>query len=317
MLIAIILFSIDLKQAMVVFLGIDWLLGSVLLAVVFPALVVLRSLRWHLIVLRYGIHQSFWRSIQLYLVAFSAGFVLSDGISSFVRSIFLYRDGYGASKSVLVAFWDKAIELVSLLFAGVVALTFLPQVVLENNTLLLPLLTVSLGLCALMILFGSSRAQAAILRRVIPIVARQVKRLEAVDLDALLLDLKNMTVPVIVGLIAYSCGIRVVYFAGIYALALALGLSVTYWQLALVMALAGLVLMLPITVAGLGTREAVLIPTLGLFGQSAEQAVALSLSLALVSTIWRALAALSWLVAYPRRRDLARAVFNDPLLPSG
>jgi len=60
------------------------------------------------------------------------------------------------------------------------------------------------------------------------------------------------------------------------------------------MAVAALVIMLPITVAGIGTREATLIPLFALFGQPAEAAVALSFMCMLTQVIWRALGSVSW-----------------------
>jgi len=112
-------------------------------------------------------------------------------------------------------------------------------------------------------------------------------------------------------MILYASTVRLVHFAGVYILALALGMSLTFWQMTLTMALASLVIMLPISIAGLGTREAVLIPTLALFGQSPEAAVALSLLLVITSTVWWALGAISWFLL-PLRNELSPLV-EDPL----
>ena len=309
-LLAIILFSIDLDQALALLLDVDLRLVGVFMLGVFPILILLRSLRWHLIARLYGVRYPFRVSVGLHLAAFSAGFILSDGLSSFVRSFFLYRDGYSASKSVLVPFWDKAIELASLLLMGAVALLILPQVVLESNTYYLVIIALS-GIFAVALILGSKRVQVFLLQKLVPLLSRRVKRLERVNADDLLADLRTMQPLSLLGMILYASTVRLVHFAGVYILALALGMSLTFWQIVLTMALASLVIMLPISIAGLGTREAVLIPTLALFGQSPEAAVALSLLLVITSTVWRALGAISWFLL-PLRNKLSPLV-EDPL----
>jgi len=291
-LVAIILFSIDLDQALALLFAVDLRLVGVVVLGVFPILLVLRSLRWHLIACLYGVRYPFRVSMGLYLAAFSAGFILSDGLSSFVRSFFLYRDGYSASKSVLVPFWDKAIELTSLLLMGAVALLILPQVVLESNTYYLVIIALS-GIFVVALILGSKSVQAFLLHKLLPLLFQTMRPLS------------------LLGMILYASTVRLVHFAGVYILALALGMPLTFWQITLTMALASLVIMLPISIAGLGTREAVLIPTLALFGQSPEAAVALSLLLVITSTVWRALGAISWFLL-PLRNKLSPLV-EDPL----
>jgi len=310
-LVAIILFSVDLDQALALLFAVDLRLVSVVILGVFPILILLRSLRWHLIARLYGVRYPFRVSMGLYLAAFSAGFILSDGLSSFVRSFFLYRDGYSASKSVLVPFWDKAIELASLLLMGSFALLLLPQIILESNAYYLVIITLS-GIFAVALILGSKRVQAFLLHKLLPLLSKRVKRLERVSADDLLADLQTMHHLPLLGLILYASTIRLVHFFGVYILALALGLSLTFWQIALTMALASLVVMLPISIAGLGTREAVLVPALALFGQSPEAAVALSFLIAITSTVWRALGAISWFLL-PLRNKLSPQV--EDLLP--
>jgi uncharacterized membrane protein YbhN (UPF0104 family) len=80
-----------------------------------------------------------------------------------------------------------------------------------------------------------------------------------------------------------------IFFTQCYLLAQSLGLGIGYSSAASSAALGSLVALLPVSIAGLGTREAAIVGYLGLRGVSADRAVGFSLLIFLVFHVGSAL----------------------------
>jgi hypothetical protein len=74
-----------------------------------------------------------------------------------------------------------------------------------------------------------------------------------------------------------AIGANLIFFSQCYLLAIALGLSVSFLNVALTVALGSLVTLVPISISGLGTREAAMIAYMGTFGIAPAQALGFSL----------------------------------------
>lgn len=292
-LIGILLFGVDFSRALALLLNVQLPLLIISWFVIFPMVVILRSLRWHIIAHIYGIRQPFPMSILLYFLGFSAGFFISDGVSAFVRSVFLNRDGYRWSVSLLTPFWEKTVELIAILLSGLIAFAVLPQLVLNRGLLYLALI-LGAGITASTALLLSPGVQSWAFERIFPWLARRTPRLRQESGAALLAEFRRMRPRAVVGLTLFSIATRLLYFYSLYLVGQAMGCPLSFWQISLVMAFVSLVTMLPIGIGGIGTRDAVMIPTFNLFGQPAEQAIAFSFLILLTNVIWRALGALAW-----------------------
>ncbi|GAH55102.1 unnamed protein product, partial [marine sediment metagenome] len=86
-----------------------------------------------------------------------------------------------------------------------------------------------------------------------------------------------------------------IFFSQCYLLALSLNLSLSFLDIAVYMAVANLVVLIPVSIAGIGTRDATLIALFSLQGVSAE--AALSYSLLVLFTFYicgAAMGAIAW-----------------------
>lgn len=294
-LVAILLFGVDLSQALGLLMNVSLPLLIISWFVVFPIVVLMRSLRWHIIARIYGIRQSFGMSIVLYFVGFSAGFLISDSISAFVRSVFLNRDGYRWSVSILTPFWEKTVELIAILLSGLIAFAALPQVILSRGLLIMTL-NLGAGIIAATALLLSPRVQSWAFERIFPWLARRVPRIREEQGAVLLEEFRRMRPGAVIGLTLFSIATRLLYFYSLYLVGLAMNCPLTFWQVSVVMALVSLVTMIPIGIGGIGTRDMVMIPTFSLFGQPAESAIAFSFLILLTNILWRALGALAWML---------------------
>ncbi len=294
-LVVILLIGVDLSRSLALLMHVSIPLLAVSWFLAFPVVVILRSLRWHIIARIYGIRQPFFMSIVLYFIGFSAGFLISDGLSAFVRSVFLNRDGYRWSVSLLIPFWEKTVELLAILAAGLIAFAALPELVLQRGLLYLALI-IGAGTIAATALLLSPQVQSWTFERIFPWLVRRVPRLCLEEGERLLEEFRRMRPQAVVGLTLFSIATRLLYFYSLYLVGQAMYCPLSFWQVNLVMALVSLVTMLPIGIGGIGTRDAVMIPAFIMFGQSAEQAIAFSFLILLTNVIWRALGSLAWMI---------------------
>jgi hypothetical protein len=95
--------------------------------------------------------------------------------------------------------------------------------------------------------------------------------------------------------VGLTIGTYAVFFGQCYLLALALDMSLSYVQVSYAVAIGSLVTLLPLSVSGLGTREAAMITYLGTAGIAPP--LALAFSLLVFATFYLAsgaLGALAW-----------------------
>lgn len=85
--------------------------------------------------------------------------------------------------------------------------------------------------------------------------------------------LKSLVIPLLLGLFSY-----VLYFIQIYIIALSFSVDIPFAVFILIYPVASLIGLIPITVSGLGTREAALIHIFSIYGIPSNITVAISLS---------------------------------------
>ncbi len=85
--------------------------------------------------------------------------------------------------------------------------------------------------------------------------------------------LKSLVIPLLIGIASYT-----LYFIQIYVVALSFSIKIPVTTFILIYSVAALIGLIPITVSGLGTREAALIHIFSIYGIPSNIAVAISLS---------------------------------------
>lgn len=88
--------------------------------------------------------------------------------------------------------------------------------------------------------------------------------------------------PVLLAAIGLTVAAYGIFFVQCYLLALALNLSLNFTTVVYAVALGSLVTLLPLSISGLGTREATIVYYLGLQGISSSAALGFSLTLFIV-----------------------------------
>jgi uncharacterized protein (TIRG00374 family) len=293
----ILVFGIDLtktadvlrdSQLALVLLGLALMQGAIML----------RIWRWKLVAEASGVHYPrFWDYAALFYTGLFAGAAMPQLAASFAPVLFVSEAGHSWRRAVASILFDRLVELaVILLFAFAAAVYLYPDFPELSLAVMVALATLGVG--ALLAL-PTLRYVRRWLRNGGELpwrgVASALQLLEAEETREMLTKLRACVAPVA----GISAVILVLQTAIIVVLAEALNLDVSLPFLIMAWSLVTLAVTLPITIAGLGLREGVLVVMFTTVGEPKEEALALGLLFFLVVLITRLPGAFTWLRGAP------------------
>jgi len=237
----------------------------------------LKASRWRWLLRAQRIRYGIWAATLSYFGGIFIGLLTPGRVGEFVKAVHVHRDcdvPMGQAFSSVLA--DRLFDLYALLVVGGMALLSLTAWWDSNGVLGLALLALLLTLPLALFLhegvFGRIRTLGSHLGR--PgrwLFASQSWLLELHN------GLRQLSLPWLVAAAGLTVLAYAVFFGQCYLLALALGLKTSFVQISFAVALGSLVTLLPISVSGLGTREAAIVAYLGTAGVPAEAALGFSL----------------------------------------
>ena len=285
-LLIIIIIKIDIRETAAL-LGSAQLLPVFVAVITAPTSTLIKAYRWYWLVRSQNINLPVSTVMRIYFASYFLGVVTPARAGEFTRVYYLKKtntcSGWKALSSVLVDRMLDVIVVVLLGFSGLVLWNLLDRF----WTLLV--VTVMIGLASIF-LFSRTAAGFAfekIFSR-LPLLRGLLRKYgkSGGDFKSGIMSLtgKTMIVPVLITLLSY-----VIHFMQLSILAYALNIDIGYFDVVFVISSTMLISIIPITIAGIGTREAMLILLLGKLSVSAEQAVSYSLAIFVVFYILIAL----------------------------
>lgn len=294
---------VDPRAAWELLKGIRWDLAA--WSVVFcPWLIGVHAWRWWAIGRLVGMASSFKRLFHVYWTGWFLGFLPPGGVAVLAKIYYLKRDGEPAGRTSVSLGVDKLFDLVSTSLFGIYGLLYFQGSLFPGYGMWLGLAGGILILAAVLLRgrWFWERARGVLLgyvkrlRSGVKDVLRESDRAAAAFWQAVSLAL-------FLKLTLLSLCLELSRALVFLLLAQALGLNMPVAFAFACRALIGLVQVVPVTVGGLGTREAVLMLTLPLGGFSREAAVALGFLSFLWNVLFHLSGVFSWLkepVSYKR-----------------
>ncbi|MFH1114672.1 MAG: lysylphosphatidylglycerol synthase transmembrane domain-containing protein [Pseudomonadota bacterium] len=244
-------------------------------------LVALKAFRWCLLMRVVGIEVSLWTGLRVYFASLFIGFLTPGRVGEFVKAAYVSsKTGAKLSTTLPSAVIDRLFDLYVLTAVGMVGLfryslvagteSLCAVVVVALLLLILPLFGV-IGK-TLMRRRGSQRVEK--LRKKLPYAI-----LEAVD------QVGAMTAGVSLICVGITIFAYLVFFFQCQIEAWAVHLHISFVDMILVMSVTSLVSLIPVSVAGIGVRDASLVILLGKIGAGDSQALAFSLMVLVASYI--------------------------------
>ncbi len=262
------------------------------LIVVLPVVIIvlaIKAYRWKLLLHSTGFFYKYLHALRAYLSSYSVGVVTPGRLGELIKVYNVRKeiqsiDAITAFRTVVV---DRLFDLFFLSWFGLAGLFFYFDVFGVKSPWILILISFAIVFSGLLLLHFFFKV---FLKKHI----KKNKILLFTDQCIIgLLSFKNILAWVI-SFIAYF-----VFFLGIQILLASLQIHINFIETGFIISLIGLILLLPISVAGFGTREAGLIYLLSFYGINAE--IAISFSLLQFSTffVWGGLIGLIFWLASP------------------
>ncbi len=274
-----ILFQLDFSQILQIFSEIHPLY-AVLSFFVFVPLLFLVTIEWQLLLKRQRIHVSFWYSIKNFFIGYFYGFITPGGLGAYTRSLYLSKEsGEPLAKCLSNIVTFNTIEYLALLCLGFIGAVFLSQ---EYPFLFIIILAVLIIVLSLYVLFVKSEHSQKIFQKFIdhPLFSKIAGRLQD-SLESFHKDvpkLKDVIIPFSLSVTGWFLKYIMLFF-----IAQLFNVSIPFYFFIFIMAVADVISSVPISIYGIGTREAALITMFSVpsFTNgvviSAEQIVSLSL----------------------------------------
>lgn len=238
--------------------------------------IIIRSLRWRAILSALGINISKIDSINLHWLGTFVGIITPGRFGELIKVYFLKNKGYNTFRSFFSIILDRFFDIFVLLFLGLLVFFFF----LKEASIYI----IVLGLILLLIIIFIfllidqrsfiSKFFSRIIQKIFPVDFADYSRF---TFSKLWQGIKGLKKKEVIYFLIYLIISWFSYFLVRYILTLSMDLSLSFIDITIISVLVTLVTILPISIAGLGTREAAFIYLFGLFGLTMEIALLFSL----------------------------------------
>ena len=268
-----ILFKVDTYKLIEIITEIDlvYLLISIILNI--PQLFI-KSFRWNLLLKKQGINYSFLHSFMVFLNSLYVGLITPGRIGEFIRVIYLKQDkGVSISKGFSSVLTDRLFDLyllITLGFFGIWTFDIIGQlsnvfIIFSFIVIILPFFIINKTLMDhfVLLLFKFS---------VLKINKEKFKeRYDSFYYGINELISSHLFISGLLTVLSYFF-----FFLQCYLISKSIDIKIGFGTLTLFMAISNLISFIPISISGLGTRDATLIFLFSIIGFNSELAVAYS-----------------------------------------
>jgi hypothetical protein len=271
---ALILVKVDLGATISALAGLHW--GYLLLAIAANLpMFGLKAWRWQEMLRMQGIQYPWRDAFLAFMAGLFLGLVTPGRVGEMSKALYLKQDrDVPISVGLANVLMDRLFDLYTILVLGAAGLVWFR--LLPDWALALVVAGTLASIALPVILLNKKLAALALgLARRLPVLRRYDARLTGAagrfqeGLRPLLTP--RLIVPLLLTQAAY-----LIFFAQGLLLAMAVGLEIGGGYLAMCLSVAGVITLLPISISGLGTRDAVLIAMFALLGINASHTIAFS-----------------------------------------
>jgi len=279
----LILMRLNVQQILTQF--IEMRLGILLVAVVILVIFhALKAIRWQYILSLQGKHYSFIESYLVYLSGLFVGILTPGRIGDFVKILYLKADGFSTIKATFSSFLDRILDLLFLFICGLFVLPWINHLLPINPHFLWVFFLTFISAIFVYKFLGLDRFRSLALKLVpksyVPVFDRGMDEIKA--------NLKSYNFWKIFTLIVLTVVGWLIYFLVIYTLTRSIGLSIPFVYVVTFFIISTIITFVPISMAGIGTRDLALLLMFSQIGYQKEEAISFSL-LILVSYFFTAL----------------------------
>jgi uncharacterized protein (TIRG00374 family) len=266
---------------------------AIALALIIPLLVI-KAMRWQLLMKAQNINYSLKDSTTIYVAATYIGVITPGKIGDFIKVFYLKGDNYPFGKSFATVLLDRLFDLTSLLLLGYAGMLLFITLFERAITILSCIFA---GTVFLIIFFiykkeFSMGIPEYIAFHLIPERYRENAKTGFSDLcdGVKTLNANQLTLAAFITFFAW-----VIYFVMMYLFALSLSINIPFLYLATCVSISAVITLIPISISGIGTRDATLVILFSYLGLSKESAIAFSMIILFMNFVAGFIGLIAWL----------------------
>ncbi|MCX6665691.1 MAG: lysylphosphatidylglycerol synthase transmembrane domain-containing protein [Euryarchaeota archaeon] len=268
-----ILSTLDVEKIVTVFSSLNPI--SVLLALCsFIPIILLVNYEWQLILKKHRIHVTFRYSLKNIFIGYFYGFITPGAIGGYTRAYYLKNEsGESLQKCLVNILLYNTLDYLALVSIGVAGGILLSSAFPS----LLPIIFLFfLFTIVIIFFFLSKKVGKRIFSKLLTLsVIQPVSKKWGMHIDTLYEELptpRNLAFPFILSLIGWT-----LWFSILYLITPLFAFHISYIECLAILAVANVIASIPISIYGLGTREAALIWLFSLFDIAPENVISFSL----------------------------------------
>ena len=231
----------------------------------------IKSCRWNILLKQQAINYSSVQSFLVYMSSLYVGFITPGRVGEFMKVLYLKSDkGISVSKGFSSVLVDRLFDLYLLVILGFIGIWHFD--VLGKISSSFFVLTIIIGLTPIVMLNKQLMGKFINTLYKVSVVKKVEVKIEE-RFEDFYNGLRTLISPklLISGLL--TCLGYFMFFIQSYLIVMAMGLSINFITITLFMAISNLISFIPISISGLGTRDATLIYLFSLIGLKPELAV--------------------------------------------
>jgi uncharacterized protein (TIRG00374 family) len=245
-------------------------LTSILLT---PFIIGILTFRWWIICHRLGIASSVTQLFQINYISWFLSVVPLVGVSALAKILYLKEEGKPAGKTALSVTLDKLFDVLGQVFFSFFALIYFPEIFLKDMHRWILFATGFIAIFVVLIFWSKLWSMAMeVLKRY---SGKRIQRIGENLENELSEFWSRFDLNFLSKMLAISIALGIIRSLVLYLLAISLNIPVGFILIIACRALIGIVNSIPVSINGLGTRDAILLFALPLAGVSKEAAIAL------------------------------------------
>lgn len=234
-----------------------------------------QTLKWHLIARKQKIPINFKDSFKINLIGNFYGFVTPSKLGTIIRAEYLKKYTGGIGKGLSNFFLDKILDFCSLFFLLLVFSFILGEKLVQVSILYF---LVPFFIFALMLVIFINKKIATFPLRLFykTLLPKKLKKKAKLTFDSFYEDMptkkRNILFFFLINVITWIITYLATFFVG-----LSVGINLNFLHYLAIIPIGTIISFIPITINGLGTREATLISLFSLFGIEATKVFSMSI----------------------------------------
>ncbi|MBU2564049.1 flippase-like domain-containing protein [Patescibacteria group bacterium] len=290
-----ILNKINLKETLSFFLNLN--LSYLVLAILIMVFAsTIKPYRWQYILKTMNINYSFWQVFRLYFIGLFMGIVTPGRLGELGKIIYLKKNNHSFERSLASIMIDRLADIFYLIISGFIGLFLFFY--FFKNLIIIGFSIITIGIILFIIIIKIKKAKIILKRLIFILVPKKYKQKIEKSFSEFIENIKLYKFKNYFKIFILTTLSWLVSYVAVYFLTKSIGMmNVSFIYLTVSITIVSLVTLLPISISGLGTREATFLMLFIPLGFTNEQIISLSLLIFITNFIIIPIIGLScWLI---------------------